>query len=102
MVSKENAISKGRDVHSYLCPGLDHNPWCPTVPGQHGYIFVGLGREASTFSEPETHNVFSGIKKGKDTRRFRYLGKYQAVRVNPLTVAEWQALDLKVSLQFLV
>lgn len=94
-------MSKKRDVNGYLCPGLDHNPWCPSLPGQHGYIFVGLGREKDTFLEPEEHNVFVGLKKkGKDTRRFRYLGKYRAVRVQPLTKEEWATLPEHVSRAF--
>ncbi|KAG2023359.1 hypothetical protein CC2G_001021 [Coprinopsis cinerea AmutBmut pab1-1] len=95
-VSKQPPLSKEREVRKYLCPGLDHNPWCPSIPGHHGYIFVGLGREKTTFQEPEIHNVFVGVKKGKENRRFRYLGKYRAVRVNPLTPDEWNFLDVKV------
>ncbi|TEB39262.1 hypothetical protein FA13DRAFT_1725238 [Coprinellus micaceus] len=92
-VAKQSTLAKKRDVNAYLCPGLDHNPWCPSIPGRHGYIFVGLGREKDTFLEPEEHNVFVGLKKkGKDTRRFKYLGKYRAVRVQPLTKEEWAGL----------
>lgn len=37
--------------------------------------------------------MFVGLKKkGKDTRRFRYLGRYHAVRVQPLTQEEWASL----------
>ncbi|TFK30556.1 hypothetical protein FA15DRAFT_662534 [Coprinopsis marcescibilis] len=97
-VARQGNIAKKTDIHSYLCPSLDHNPWCPTAPGHHGYIFVGLGREKTTFAVPEIHNVFAGLSKtkSKDTRRFRYLGKYEAVRVSPLSVAEWNSLDLRV------
>ncbi|KAJ2928897.1 hypothetical protein H1R20_g8267, partial [Candolleomyces eurysporus] len=92
-VSKQGKISKKRDLNGYLCPGLDHNPWCPSIPGQHGYIFVGLGREKDTFRVPEEHNVFVGLKKkSKETRRFRYLGKYQAKRVDSLSRNEWLSL----------
>lgn len=88
-------------MNAYLCPGLDHNPWCPSIPGRHGYIFVGLGREKDTFLEPEEHNVFVGLKKkGKDTRRFKYLGKYRAVRVQPLTKEEWAGLPEPVRPMF--
>jgi len=85
-------------VKSYLCPSIDHNPWCPSKPGQHGYIFAGLGRERDTFLQPEIHNVFVGGLKSnsKDTRRFQYVGKYSASRVQPLTVAEWTSLDVRV------
>ncbi|KAJ3538730.1 hypothetical protein NMY22_g5040 [Coprinellus aureogranulatus] len=92
-VASQSTLSKKRKVSGYLCPSLDHNPWCPSKPGKHGFMFVGLGREKDTFSEPEVHNVFVGLpKKGKDRRRFRYLGKYKAFRVQPLTVQEWAGL----------
>lgn len=85
-------------VRKYLCPSVDHNPWCPKVPGQHGFIFVGLGRERDTFNQPEEHPVFVGLqKKGKNTRRFRYMGQYEATRVTALTPEEWKDLPQDVS-----
>jgi len=98
---KQSALGLERDVRSYLCPGLDHNPWCPSVPGQHGYTFVGLGKERDTFVRPEIHNVFVGVKKtAKDNRRFKYLGTYRATRVEPLSVEEWHSLDLKMRMTY--
>ncbi|KAF5336827.1 hypothetical protein D9611_003287 [Ephemerocybe angulata] len=93
-VAKQGTLGKKRNITSYLCPGVEHNPWCPTTPGHHGYIFVGLGREKDWFNEPEERNVFVGLKKaGKDMRRFRYLGKYRVVRVHPLVKEEWESLS---------
>jgi len=86
--------SKSKDMSYYLCPGLDRNPWCPSSPGQHGYIFIGLGKEKNTFLSPEIRNVFVGIKdKGQHRRFYVYLGVYEVVRVLPLTIDEWKSLS---------
>lgn len=59
----------------------------------HGYMFVGLGREAITFAKTETRHVFVGM----GPKQYRYLGLYEAVRVDGLTVAEWDPLPEDVS-----
>ena len=98
----QTPLAESRQITSYLCPGLDHNPWCPTAPGQHGYMFVGLGREKDTFLEPEDFNVFVGQLKSKNSerRKYRYIGVYRAVRVSPLTVDEWNTLSEPVRIHF--
>lgn len=60
---------------------------------------MGLGKEKDTFELPEIHSVFVGLKKTKtrDNRRFRYLGKYIAKRVEPLSAQEWKTLAIHVS-----
>ncbi|KAF9044818.1 hypothetical protein BDZ89DRAFT_1058912 [Hymenopellis radicata] len=81
-------------IDKYLCPNLDQNPWCPAVPGQHGYMFVGLGAECDTFLAPERCTLFIGQK--RDSRaagRFQYLGEYIAQRVDALTLDEWNTLS---------
>ena len=76
-------------ISCYLCPNQEQNPWCPTRPGMHGYMFVGLGLEADTFVEPETRHLFVGIA----VRQYRYLGLYEVTRVKDnLTLDEWKAL----------
>jgi len=83
---------------SYLCPTLNHHPWCPTLPGQHGYIFVGLGKEKETYKTPVVRNLFVGLPKDQARqRRFRYLGKYRVVRVRSLSLDEWNSLPDDVS-----
>ena len=93
--NSQTPLAKAREITTYLCPGLDHNPWCPAAPGNHGYMFVGLGREKDTFLEPQNFNVFVGLlkNKGSDRRKYRYMGVYCAVRVAPLTVDEWNTLS---------
>lgn len=60
---------------------------------------MGLGKEKDTFKLPEKHSVFVGLGKTntKDNRRFRYLGKYIAKRVEPLSPQEWKTLAIHVS-----
>lgn len=98
ITESQTPLAKSRDMSCYLCPGLDHNPWCPSIPGQHGYLFVGLGNEKDTFSSPEIRNVFVGIKnKGQRRRRYVYLGIYEVVRVVPLATDEWKSLSSAVN-----
>ncbi|KAJ6621246.1 hypothetical protein B0H10DRAFT_1025351 [Mycena sp. CBHHK59/15] len=101
------------NVRKYLCPNLTMNPWCPTSPGQHGYMFVGLGRENNTFLQPEHLSLFlsvpplavrsekrlaAGRKRphtsdGSSRLEVTYLGLYEVCRVAPLTIAEWKTLS---------
>ena len=63
----------------------------------HGYIFVGLGKEADTFKESEIRHVFVSIGR----KQYRYLGLYEALRVKePLTADEWEPLPENVGAQF--
>ncbi|KAG2129886.1 hypothetical protein DEU56DRAFT_486734 [Suillus clintonianus] len=79
-------------ITSYLCPNLWENPWCPTSPGEAGYMFVGLGEEIHRFVKPEVHELFVGLAKTK----YILMGRYEAHRVEPLTVDEWLTLPEKV------
>ncbi|KJA29249.1 hypothetical protein HYPSUDRAFT_32651 [Hypholoma sublateritium FD-334 SS-4] len=91
--ASETADKKNR-VSSYLCPTLDHHPWCPSTPGQHGYIFVGLGKDKDSYKSAITRNLFVGLSKGQGKHRiFRYLGKYRVSRVEPLSCEEWATLS---------
>ncbi|SJL05783.1 uncharacterized protein ARMOST_09119 [Armillaria ostoyae] len=92
VTNSQTALAQKHGIDCYLCPNLEHNPWCPTIPGQHGYIFVGLGVDKDAFvGKGEFYTVFVGIKEGS-SRRFRYLGRYTATHVAPLTVTEWNTL----------
>ncbi|KAK0465186.1 uncharacterized protein EV420DRAFT_944885 [Desarmillaria tabescens] len=96
----QTALAEKHGINCYLCPNLEHNPWCPTIPGQHGYIFVGLGVDKDAFAgKEEFYTVFVGIKEGS-SRRFRYLGRYTATHVAPLTVAEWNTLAPSVQMTY--
>ncbi|KAK2461822.1 hypothetical protein APHAL10511_006285 [Amanita phalloides] len=95
VANSQTPLAKARCIATYLCPSLDHNPWCPITPGEHGYMFVGLGQEKDTFLEPQDYNVFVGLLKSKNNehRKYRYMGVYRAVRVSPLIVDEWNTLS---------
>lgn len=92
-LKKRKALAEKFGITGYLCPNRDHNLWCPTRPGMHGFMFVGLGREATTFAQAETRNVFVGM----GTKQYRYLGLYEAVRTEGLTAEEWDPLPEEVS-----
>ncbi|KAG7450390.1 uncharacterized protein BT62DRAFT_509494 [Guyanagaster necrorhizus] len=94
----QTALAQKHGIDCYLCPNLEHNPWCPTIPGRHGYIFVGLGMDKDAFvKKEEFYTVFVGIKENSSSPRLlRYLGRYTATHVAPLTVAEWNTLALSV------
>ena len=90
--------SEKQIVPSYLCPTLNHHPWCPSRPGDHGFIFVGLGKDKDSYHPAAIRNLFVGLPKTvMNHRRFRYLGKYKVTRVDPLSVDEWAMLTTEVS-----
>lgn len=92
--------SSGKQIASYLCPTLNHHPWCPSRTGEHGFIFVGLGKDKDSYRSTAIRNVFVGLPKTvMDNRRFRYLGKYKVTRVDPLSVDEWAMLSAEVSVE---
>lgn len=71
---------------------MDHNAWSPAGPGQHGYMQVGLGRDAKLFNDDgEERHVFVGTG-----RFFLYCGWYHVQRVTALTAEEWATLPDKV------
>ncbi|KIM48088.1 hypothetical protein M413DRAFT_439797 [Hebeloma cylindrosporum] len=99
----ENQTSADKKTmsRSYLCPTLNHHPWCPSVPGQHGFIFVGLGKDKESYKSPVFRNLFVGLPKSQSTGRiFRYLGKYRVHRVKHLTVEEWGSLSTDVKCMY--
>ncbi|PPR00660.1 hypothetical protein CVT24_000883 [Panaeolus cyanescens] len=71
-----------------------HHPWCPSIPGQHGFIFVGLGKDRDTYTQASSRNLFIGLPKTSAKKRaFQYLGKYRVQRVESLGVDEWMSLS---------
>ena len=89
--------SRKQAIASYLCPTLKHHPWCPSRTGDHGFIFVGLGKDKDSYHSVAVRNLFVGLPKTAMDRRFRYLGSYQVTRVDPLSVDEWAMLSAEVS-----
>lgn len=96
-----NSNSPGKQtIASYLCPTLNHHPWCPSRTGDHGFIFVGLGKDKDSYHPSAIRHLFIGLPKtGIGSRRFRYLGKYKVTRADPLSVDEWAMLSADVSAQ---
>ncbi|KAF8203669.1 hypothetical protein BJ912DRAFT_940679 [Pholiota molesta] len=93
------AFDKKAITSTYLCPTLDHHPWCPSVPGQHGFLFVGLGKDKDSYRFPVVRNLFVGLPKGRTKHRtFRYLGRYRVCRVKPLISEEWHTLPKEIKL----
>jgi hypothetical protein len=84
-------------IASYLCPTLKHHPWCPSRTGDHGFIFVGLGKDKDSYHSAAIRNLFVGLPKTVMDRRFRYLGRYQVTRVDSLSVDEWAMLSAEAS-----
>ncbi|KAG6911871.1 hypothetical protein DXG01_000118 [Tephrocybe rancida] len=98
VTQSQTALARAHGVAMYLCPAFELNPWCPISPGQHGYIFVGLGQEQNTFMEPHTGlNLFLGKSRSSSKpKEYQYLGVYTAVRVAALDVNEWNSLSEEV------
>lgn len=94
VTQSRTALAKTQNISTYLCPALELNPWCPTSPGQHGYIFVGLDQERNTFQEPQAGlNLFMGYSRSSSRpKEYQYLGVYTAARVANLYVEEWDTL----------
>ena len=89
--------SRKQTIASYLCPTLKHHPWCPSRTGDHGFIFVGLGKDKDSYRSVAIRNLFVGLPKTAMDRRFRYLGRYQVTRVEPLSVDEWTMFSAEVN-----
>ncbi|KDQ30674.1 hypothetical protein PLEOSDRAFT_1101660 [Pleurotus ostreatus PC15] len=92
ITNSHKEIARRLNINSFLCPNLDLNPWCPIIPGDHGYMFVGLGTEKNIFEIPETHQLFVGLEGPKRQKLFRYMGVYKVSRSDPLPIQEWNAL----------
>ncbi|KAF9470449.1 hypothetical protein BDN70DRAFT_889050 [Pholiota conissans] len=94
---KNELFDEKNTTLSYLCPTLDHHPWCPRIPGQHGYIFVGLGKDKDAYRAPVIRHLFVGLPKDQTKQRvFRYLGKYKVSGVEPLLPEEWCTLSKEI------
>ncbi|TFK41039.1 hypothetical protein BDQ12DRAFT_733378 [Crucibulum laeve] len=97
----QTALARSLNISGYLCPGMELNPWCPSAPGQHGYLFVGLGREKETFIVPEVLNIFGGSKNTLMKKcDYMYLGFYKVTRVDPLSVKEWDEIPEGIKMTY--
>jgi len=87
-------LAKKHQVSCFLCPNLEQNPWAPASPGQHGFMFVGLGLERDSFLTTEVCSLFIETRQHRGANlECQYLGLYAAWRVNALTVEEWHTLS---------
>jgi hypothetical protein len=62
-------------------------------------MFVGLGREADTFNTAETRHVFVNVGTDIGNKKYKYIGMYEASRVDGLTFDEWLETPEDVSFQ---
>ncbi|KAJ7235894.1 hypothetical protein B0H12DRAFT_133873 [Mycena haematopus] len=93
-IALQKSLAKSCNIKKFLCPNQNQNPWCPRSPGQHGYLFVGLGSESETFREPEQLNLFLSVPPGGNkSLEVTYMGFYEISRVAPLSVDEWRTLS---------
>ncbi|KAJ7706055.1 hypothetical protein B0H17DRAFT_608223 [Mycena rosella] len=101
IAGSQKPLAEKYDITKVLCPNLQNNPWCPTSPGKHGYMFVGLGSESETFKEPEELNLFLSVpRRGNGKLDVSYLGLYKVHRDIPLTLEEWKTLSPDVQHSF--
>lgn len=96
---KQKPLAVTHDLHGCIYPQRQTNPWLPSQPGEHGYMFVGLKgpfKDHERFLGPTTRALF--IPEGKSG--WRYYGLYVIQRKpdNDLTVDEWNAFPDSVSL----
>lgn len=95
---KQKPIAITHDLYGCIYPQRLTNPWLPSGPGEHGYMFVGLEgplKDHERFLTPTTRALF--IPEGKSG--WRYYGLYVIQRhpENDLTLDEWNALPDSVS-----
>ncbi|KAG7099326.1 hypothetical protein E1B28_001184 [Marasmius oreades] len=95
VTDSKRPIAKELNMDGYLCPNIHQNPWCPNTPGEHGYIFVGLGGDRETFLDVQQQHVFVG-EKDKGKLAMTYVGLYRCKRAENLTVEEWHTLSPEV------
>ncbi|KAJ7110091.1 hypothetical protein C8R44DRAFT_884093 [Mycena epipterygia] len=102
LTANRKALAEERNINRFLCVNWRNNSWAPPLPGQHGFMFVGLGTERDTFLDPEELNVFLSIPpKGKGKLEVSYLGRYEVHRVSALSVPEWQTLPRVVQRNYI-
>ncbi|KAI0348447.1 hypothetical protein BDW22DRAFT_92230 [Trametopsis cervina] len=87
-------IAAAHELTGCIFPQRQTNPWLPKLPGQHGYMFLGLegpAKDNTKFMKPTERALFIQ----EDTGGWRYYGLYSIQRVpeNDLTVEEWRAFD---------
>ncbi|KAK7064127.1 hypothetical protein R3P38DRAFT_2822595 [Favolaschia claudopus] len=97
--ASQKPLARECNVRKFLCPRLDHNPWCPRSAGTHGYMFVGLTTEDETFPEPEQLNLFLSVKV-EGPLEVTYLGIYEVARVQALTAEEWCTLSEPAQIEY--
>ncbi|KAF7339368.1 Acetyltransferase component of pyruvate dehydrogenase complex [Mycena sanguinolenta] len=75
---KQKSLAESCNIEKFLVPNQNQNPWCPRFPGEHGYMFVGLGNERETFQEPERLNLFLSVPTGgSKALEVTYMGFYE-------------------------
>ncbi|KAF7307031.1 Acetyltransferase component of pyruvate dehydrogenase complex [Mycena indigotica] len=91
-IGKQKQLSASLQIKKFLVPNQSMNPWCPRAPGQHGFMFVGLGAESHTFEQEECLPLFVSKPRSGGNLEASYFGDYHVSRVEPLTLEEWNTL----------
>ena len=68
---------------SYLCPTLNHHPWCPSTPGEHSFIFVGLRKDKDSYHSVAIQNLFIGLPKTDEQSEISISWKIQSNTCRP-------------------
>ena len=98
VTKSQTPIAKTLGIDGYACPNLDQNPWCPKAPGEHGYMFVGLGKDHKIYKEEKIQPVFIGRKAKKNSKlAMTYVGTYSCKNAKRLTRREWHSLSPEAS-----
>lgn len=96
---KRKQLAADHDLHGCIYPQRGTNPWLPSKPGEHGYMFLGLKgpfKDQERFLEPTTRALF--IPQGKSGWKYYGLYVIQRKPENDLTMEEWHALPNSVSI----
>ncbi|KII93531.1 hypothetical protein PLICRDRAFT_49566 [Plicaturopsis crispa FD-325 SS-3] len=90
-VKSQTPLSTEFHINKYACPNARDNPWCPTEPGSHGYMFMGLGTDHDVYQTADELHLFVGV----NMACYRYMGLYRMQTTAPLTKEEWATLSEK-------
>ena len=92
-------VAAAHGLTGCIYPQRQTNPWLPNLPGQHGYMFLGLegpAKDYVKFFEPTERALF--IQEGPSSWRYYGLYVIQRHADNDLSKEEWEQFDDSVSL----
>ncbi|KAI0094639.1 hypothetical protein BDY19DRAFT_901777 [Irpex rosettiformis] len=87
-------VAAAHGLTGCIYPQRQTNPWLPILPGQHGYMFLGLegpAKDNVKFFEPTERALF--IQEGPNSWRYYGLYVIQRHANNDLEKEEWMQFD---------